>query len=333
MVARPSSWRRSLTLGGGEVARRVVPFLALALPTLLASSALAQGAESSGTTGADPPLPPEPAASAAARSDATYPRPGVAYPPDALIDLRMRRSWSEGDPRLFLATTLDVGWTYLRPRASVGYGKPFSTWVGFDANPIVSGNGVGAYAGLRLALPRFDLRVGPRYMAAFNRNYLDKPNTPSYGYSRLDLDSTVGKPSRVLTLEAEAEASAPAGPGDVIALGSVSYVTGVPTGQVVFEETLRVIVDPPLVWRARVGYVVRFGTARQHSLGLIAELVDVPKRDDSRTVRAGPIVRIVLSRRVEVRGSFVPTVLSPDRLGLVGGDFTELGFRYRWATE
>jgi hypothetical protein len=44
-------------------------------------------------------------------------------------------------------------------------------------------------------------------------------------------------------------------------------------------------------------------------------------------------VRILLSRALEVRGTFVPTVASPDRIGLVGGDFTELGLRWRWATE
>ncbi len=290
------------------------------------TSARAQGAESAGSP-SDPPLPPDDIPFAG--SSRENPRPGVAYPPDALIDASMRRSWNEGQTRAFLATTLDVGWTYLRPRASLGYGKPFGTWFGIDANPIISGNGLGAYGGLRLALRRFDLRVGPRYMAAFNRNYLNPQNT----YNRQDLDSTAGNPSRVLTLEAEFEASVPAGPGDIIGLGSISYVTGVPKGQYVFEETLRIIVNPPLVWRARIGYVFRFGSYRQHSLGIVGEGLDIPNRDDSKTFRIGPVVRIVLSRRVEVRGSFVPTIISPDHLGLIGGDFTELGFRYRWATE
>jgi hypothetical protein len=40
-----------------------------------------------------------------------------------------------------------------------------------------------------------------------------------------------------------------------------------------------------------------------------------------------------LSRHFDVRGSFVTTIVSRDRLGLVGGDFTELGVRYRLATE
>lgn len=257
------------------------------------------------------------------------PAEAYAMTADPLIDAKRPRSWNEGPARTFLATTLDVGWTYLRPRASLGYGRPFGTWVGIDVNPIISGSGLGAYGGLRLALPRFDLRAGPRYFASFNRDYLN----PQLSYNRVDLDSTVGNPSRVITYEAEAEVSLPAGPGDIVALGSVSYVTGVPAGQLVFEETLHVIVAPPLVWRARGGYVIRFGSSRQHSIGLVAEALDVPKREDSLTIRVGPVVRIVLSRRVEVRGSFVPTAVSPDHIGLVGGDFTELGFRYRWATE
>lgn len=281
----------------------------------LATAPRARAQESAQAPSADEPLPPPPEA--------------YGFAPDALIDGTMRRSWNEGRTRSFAAATLDVGWVYLRPRLSLGYGKPFGTWVGIDLNPIVLGVGVGAYAGLRLALPRFDLRVGPRYFFSFNREFLNEQRN----YNRLDLDSTAGDPARTLTYEAEVEASVPAGPGDIIGLGSLSYVSGVPDGQLVFEETLHVIVKPPLVWRARGGYVFRFGTSRQHSIGVVGDVLNVPGREDSTTVRAGPVVRIVLSRRVEVRGSFVPTVFSPDHIGLVGGDFTELGFRYRWATE
>jgi hypothetical protein len=109
--------------------------------------------------------------------------------------------------------------------------------------------------------------------------------------------------------------------GDIVGLGSISYVTNVPKNQYVFEETLRVIVDPPLVWRARGGYLIRFGSSRQHSAGLVGDALNVPGREDSTTVRAGPVIRIVLSRRVEVRGSFVPTVFSPDHspLNVIAG--------------
>jgi hypothetical protein len=259
----------------------------------------------------DPPLPPADGMS------------------DNLVDAQSRRTWNEGNARFFFATTLDVGWVYLRPRVSLGWGKPFNSWFGIDVNPVFSGNGLGAYGGIRLSLPRFDIRVGPRYVSSFNRYYLN----PQRSYSRLDLDSSINDQAKMFTMESEVEFSIPGGPGDFIGLFSGSYVAGVPDDKYVFEETLRIIVNPPLVWRARAGYVLRFGSYRQHSIGLVVDGLDVPKREDSKTVRFGPIVRIVLSRHVEVRGSFVPTVYSQDKLGIVGGDFTELGFRYRWATE
>lgn len=261
--------------------------------------------------------------------DDSTPPLAVLPPPDRLIDPRMARSWDAGPARPFVATTVDVGWVYLRPRVSAGYGTPFTSWIGVDANPIVLSAGVGAYGGVRFALPFVDLRVGSRYFYSFQHSYL----APSASYTQLDLSLDNGSPAQVVTHEAELTANIPAGPGDILLLASASIVTGAPAGQYVFEETLRTIVVPPYLWRARTGYSVRFGSGRQHSLGLVAEALDVPRRDDSLTVRAGPVVRVVLSRRVEVRGSFVMTVFSPDRIGLVGGDFTELGVRYRWATE
>ena len=248
---------------------------------------------------------------------------------DALIDPRMARSWGELPPRSFVSTAFDVGFVYARPRVSVGYGRPFTSWVGLDANPIASGAGLGVYGGLRLEIPHVDLRVGPRYFSAFQHTYL--PTQTSY--DRIELESQGGGKAKTLTYEAELDFSIPAGPGAVVGRGSVSYVTGVPKEQSVFEETLHVIVKPPLVWRARGGYAFRLGRYSQHSIGFVVDVLDVPKRDDSLTVRMGPILRMVLSRRVELRGSFVVAVVSPDRIGLVGGDFTELGVRYRWASE
>jgi hypothetical protein len=250
-------------------------------------------------------------------------------PEDALMDPRMARSWGTLPPRTFVATTVDVGFVYLRPRLSLGYGRPFTQWIGVDANPIAAQNGLGAYAGLRLEIPHLDFRIGPRYFASFSHTYL--PTRASY--SRLELESNSGNPSRTLTFEAELDLNFDLGPGRLLLRGSASYVSGVPEGYSAFEETLHIIVDPPLVWRARLGYAFSFGARKQHSLGAAVDLLDVPKRDDSRTIRVGPILRLALSRRVDVRGSFIFTVISPDRIGLAGGDFTELGIRYRWASE
>ncbi len=261
--------------------------------------------------------------------DAKPPLALLPTPEDALIDPKMARSWGTLPPRYFAATTVDIGFVYLRPRLSLGYGRPFTSWFGIDANPIAATSGLGAYGGFRLEIPHVDLRVGPRYYSAFTHTYLPKQDS----YERIELERESGDPARTLTWEAELDLTANLGPGRLLLRGSASYVTGVPEDHDVFEETLHIIVEPPLVWRTRLAYVFAFGALNQHSIGAAVDFLDVPKRDDSRTIRVGPIVRMQLSRRVDVRGSFIFTVVSPDRIGLVGGDFTELGVRYRWASE
>lgn len=261
--------------------------------------------------------------------DAKPPLGLLPTPEDALIDPRMARSWATLPSRQFVATSVDLGFVYIRPRLSLGYGRPFTQWVGVDINPIASQDGLGAYGGFRLELPYVDFRVGQRYFSAFQHTTLDaKPS-----YSRLDLENSSGKRARTFTSEAELDITLPAGPGKVLLRGGVSYISGVPSGESVYEETLHLIVAAPVVWRARVGYVFTFGSRGQHSLGPVVDFLSVPKRDDSSTLRAGPLLRLALSRRVDIRGSFVVTIISPDRIGLKGGDFTELGVRYRWASE
>lgn len=249
---------------------------------------------------------------------------------DALIDPRMARTWGALPARWFVSTMIDVGWIYTRPRISFGYGKPFTKWFGVDLNPLANGQGLGGYGGLRLELPFFDIRFGARYFSAFTRTYL--PEQESYDRLSLETEST-NAAAKVLTVESEIDVSVPAGPGNIVGRVSGSYVSNIPDHFTAYEETLRVIVKPPWVWRARGGYAFRFGKYQQHSLGVVVDFLNVPERDDFRTVRVGPIIRFVLSRRVDIRGSFVVTALSPDRIGLRGGDFTELGVRYRWATE
>ncbi len=294
-----------------------------ALLVVVAGSNEAQGQTSVQTETSPHPTP--------AITDIEKPPLGLFPAPseDALMDPRMVRSWGLAPVRSFVSTTVDVGFLYFRPRVALGYGKPFTSWIGIEANPIVTSGELALYGGLRLELPYFDLRLGPRFFRAFDHTYLDDQRS----FTRLELETANGRQATATTYEAEIDLSVPLGPGNIVGRGSVSYVSGVPAGQDVFEETLHVIVRPPWVWRGRLGYAFRFGAYQQHSIGLIAEVLDVPMRDDAVTVRAGPLLRFVLSRRVELRGSFVIPVVSRDSIGIVGGDFAELGVRYRWASE
>jgi hypothetical protein len=252
-----------------------------------------------------------------------------AAPPDLLVDPQLRRSWNEGSPRYFLATTVDVGYLYLRPRASLGYGLPHAQWVGVEANPIAQSSGLGMYGGVRGVVPYLDLRIGARGFYAFEHSYL----APAASYDRLGLETTNGGHASMVTYEGELTATVPLGPGEVSGVGSLSSIRGVPSDMYVFEEVLRVIAKPPLVWRARGGYsfFLTSGLGRQ-SIGPVVDVLGVPGRD-AIIVRAGIVTRVMLSRNLEVRGTFVPTIASPDRIGLAGSDFTELGLRWRWATD
>ena len=300
----------------------------LALASMLAATSASAQETTPGVVRGDRVLTDEDS-----RQTTTNERPPLALfpasPEDSLIDPRMARSWSTAPARSFVATTFDVGFVYLRPRVSLGYGKPFSSWVGIDVNALAQTSGLGGYAGLRLEIPYVDLRMGPRLFRAFTRTYLPVKDS----YFRLDVETNSGKPAVTVAYEAEVDASIPAGPGNILFRGSATYLTGPADDEAAFEETLHVIVRPPFVWRARGGYAFRLGSHEQHSIGILADHLDVPKRNDSLTVRVGPSIRFTLSRRVELRGIFVVSVKSPDRIGLVGGDFGELGVRYRWASE
>src|SRR4029077_4185867 len=113
-------------------------------------------------------------------------------PEDALMDPPMARSWATLPARTFVSTTVDLGFVYLRPRAALGWGKPFTSWVGIEANPIVTSGQLAVYGGFRLELPFFNLRVGPRLFRAFDHTYLSDQTS----FTRLQLETSNG-PSAV----------------------------------------------------------------------------------------------------------------------------------------
>lgn len=242
-------------------------------------------------------------------------------------DTTRSRFWSEGPPRPFFATAIDLGYLYLRPRAIVGYGRPFWTWIGFEANPQVSQRFLGGYAGIRGELPFFDLRLGSRYVFSFQQAYL----RPREEYGRLQLESRELPRSTYYDFEAEVSGAVPFGPGSVLLLGTANRIMGVPRDVYVFDQVLRVIIAPPWVYRGRAGYGIRVGPTGRIGLGLVGEVLHVPARHAS-TVRAGLIATATLSNHLEVIGSFIPPLVGPDTLGIAQGDFAQLGIRYRWAT-
>ena len=149
----------------------------------------------------------------------TTPPASTVAPPPALTSNPERDGsktsyWASGTTRPFLSTSIDVGYLYLRPRVSLGYGTPFSKWIGIDLNPAAGIRFLGGYAGFRASLPRIDLRVGARYTWAFQQHFL----APNLNFHRLDIESQALERSQYTTLEAELTGNLPAGPGTFLGI-------------------------------------------------------------------------------------------------------------------
>lgn len=234
---------------------------------------------------------------------------------------------NSGRYRNFLAGTFELGVLSLRSTLSIGHGKPHDSWFGLQAQSGISRAGATEYFGLRGRLSGFDARLGVRYTFPIERRFL--PTKESY--VREDLETERGNRSRYLMTEAEISAAAPAPGGNLFAVVSGYALFGVPSDAVVFEESLHVVVDPPFLWRARLGYLYHFGWKGALRLGAAGEVIGVPGRE-ALVVRAGPALNVSLTHHLDATGGFMIVAASPDNLGIQGADLVQIGLRYRWAS-
>lgn len=238
------------------------------------------------------------------------------------------RYWELGRTRPFLAAIVEGGYAYLRPRFSLGYGQPYWRWIGLETYPLLSLSGIGHYAGIGAALPGITARIGGRYSYSFSQYLLQ----PREHFSRLDLQRVDAPKQKYLALEAELAGTIPVFVGSAFAVLTAYRIQGVDAGYFVYEETLRQIMDPPWIWRARLGYLVGLGREQAIRVGVAGEVIGMPGRDAT-VVRAGVLASVLINAHLEAQASIIPAIVSPDRLGLAGGDFGQLGVRLRWATD
>jgi hypothetical protein len=237
--------------------------------------------------------------------------------------------WEKGKKRLFVAATIELGLAYVRTQLASGWGRPHHSWVGLEGSTGVSSGALGEYLGLRGALPWGYLRSGVRYQAAFERSILPIKDQ----YTRDDLETPIGDPWQYFIFESEASATGRLGPGQLSGLLGGYYFTLVPERDAaIFEETLKVVATQPWLWRARGSYALSFGRNDDGRFGLAGEVVGMPNRD-AFVVRAGAFASVAVSKHLEVVGMLLPVLYSPDRLGLQGAEFGQLGIRLRYATD
>ena len=235
--------------------------------------------------------------------------------------------WTLEPARPFMSVRADAGYLYLKPRVSFGYGKPFAYWGGFDVLPYVTPDAAGGYMGLRLQLDWFELRGGVRGVHSFEHEYL----TQKPSYTIVDLQEYTDRPSNYIDFEFEAAASIPCGPGNIVALAGASYIELAPANPNVFDETLHVIVNPPAVYRQRLGYSLKLGREHVARVGVLGEVIELPDRN-AQVVRAGFIGSFDIDDHFQLVATVLIPVATPDSIGLYGADYSELGIRYRWST-
>jgi hypothetical protein len=238
------------------------------------------------------------------------------------------RYWELGRPRPFLAASLEAGFAYLKPRFGAGFGRPFWEWIGVEAYPLLALSGAGQYTGIAAGIPGLTLRLGERYYYPFSRSVL----RPQRSYDRSDLDIKQGPTGDYLAFEGELTGTVALLRGSAFAVLTGYRTALVPEGYYVFEESLRVVMKPPYVYRARLGYLLALSKNGAIRMGATGEVIGLPGRDEF-VVRAGLLGSVLIDAHLEAQASFIPVLAGPDQLGLSGGDFGQLGVRFRWATD
>jgi hypothetical protein len=243
------------------------------------------------------------------------------------IEQRRAYWYGSGPVRPFLAAALNVGIVYYRPKLQIGYGRPHYAWFGAEGGAGVGLAGGRFYASLRAQYPYIDARVGARYEFSFEQRFL----LPQDAYTREDTESAKLGKLRYVSGEAEVAGSCPFPGGSLVGLVGGYYLTAGPEDAFIFEEALKQIVEPPWVWRARLGYLAHIGWLGSMKIGPAAELIHVPLRE-AITVRVGPAISVALTHHLEASGTLMIVAASRDDLGLAGADLGQLSLSYKWAT-
>ncbi|WP_437677332.1 hypothetical protein [Sorangium sp. So ce131] len=257
--------------------------------------------------------------------------PSISAPPPSTpgIDLLEKRSyWARSaGARPFVSAVLELGVIYYRPTLAIGVGRPHWSWVGVEGYASITPDGGAEYVGLRAALPSVELRAGARYVFSTSQYFLE----PQASYTRRDTELMLGPKSRYVAGEVEISGSTPLLGGSLFGVATGYAVLGTPQGFHLYEEALHAVMEPPFLYRARIGFLGEMDEYGELRLGAAAEVIGNPGRG-SAVVRIGPMLAISLTHHLDAVGTVMVVAATPDRLGLLGADLGQLGLRYRWAT-
>ncbi|MFO0552764.1 MAG: hypothetical protein U0271_30510 [Polyangiaceae bacterium] len=258
--------------------------------------------------------------------------PANATPPPGTRTDDVSRSgpyWSAGPYRPFVAGSFKTGGIGIDTEIAVGFGKPHYLWAGLELDTGLSLRGATEWLGVKVGTPWATIRFGPRYFTAFSQRLIAETKGP---VTRAALDVDEAPRTHYLSIDAEAAFQIPLpASGSLGLVLTANDVMFVQEGYWVFEDSLRVVVEPGFVGRARLSYLTGVGLYDTLYVGGVIEVLGNPGRDYV-NVRLGPAVTVALTHHLEAYGVAVLSVFNPDEIGLAGADLGQIGLRYRWAT-
>ena len=254
---------------------------------------------------------------------------GTVSPPSAgRADISAQRPyWGAGPVRGFAAGAFDTAGIGMRTELDLGYGRPHHQWAGLELATGISLKGMSFMSYARAQAPWGHVRFGPRFFTGLNQKLIPEVDV----VTRPLLEVNEGLRSKYLSLDGEVNVNIPLPVGALGILANAYGLFGVPEGYYVFEDSLRTVVEPAFVGRARISYLAGIGKPATLRVGGVAELIFNPGRD-LYTVRTGPAVAVALTHHLEAVGVAAFSVYNPDEIGLSGADLGQIGFRYKWAS-
>lgn len=238
-----------------------------------------------------------------------------------------RPYWGAGPVRGFAAGVFESAGIGVRTELDLGYGRPHHQWIGVELATALSLRGIGAWATARGQMPWGSVRFGPRFFSGLNQKLI--PDTEVVAKAELDLNE--GLRSKYLSLDGEVNFQIPLPYGSLGVLLNAYGVFLVPDAYLVFEDALKIVIEPPFVGRARVTYLAGIGNPQTLRIGGLAEVMYNPTREYV-NVRIGPAVAVSLTHHFEAFAVAALSVFNRDEIGLAGADLGQIGFRYRWAS-
>lgn len=231
----------------------------------------------------------------------------------------------DAKPSWFTVGSVDLGYKFIRPRIQVGYGLARNQWVGFESNPVVTSRALGAYAGLRVRNGWAELRMGTRIIRSNDHSFLPKRDSYTREFAELIVDNRKASYSSHRVV---GKLRLPVLGGFVQPEVEGVFFQGVPSDRYLFAELFGVVTGGRMLVRTRLSYFYSVVSVPSLRVGVAIENIFLPRRNAD-IWRAGPIAQFAAFDNLSFRFSLLPSVLSPDPLGLIGSEF-EFGIRWYW---